>query len=110
LAGLQGARANDFLASTAEQFELAEDSVQASEYFTRAAEHARTRYAHEVALRDVDRAMALLDRDASPDSPAVVDRRWRLLVVREYTLGLQGMREEQRPRAGCDGGSGRCAR
>ena len=96
LAGLQGARANDFLASTAEQFELAEDSVQASEYFTRAAEHARTRYAHEVALRDVDRAMALLGCDASPDSPAVLDRRWRLLVVREYTLGLQGMREEQR--------------
>jgi len=95
-AGLKGARANDFLASTAEQFELAGDSAHASEYFTRAAEHARTRHAHDVALRDVDRAMALLDRDSGPASREVLDRRWRLLVVREYTLGLQGKRDEQR--------------
>ena len=96
LAGLQGARANDFLASTAEHFDLADDSAHACEYFTRAAEHARTRFAHDVALRDVARAMALLDRDTGPESSEVLDLRWRLLVVREYTLGLQGKREQQR--------------
>ncbi|HQR12477.1 MAG TPA: adenylate/guanylate cyclase domain-containing protein [Casimicrobiaceae bacterium] len=96
LAGLKGARANDFLAATAEHFDLADDTASACEYFIRAAEHARTRHAHDVALRNAARAIALLDRDAGAGTTGDLAQRWRLLVVREYTLGLQGRREEQR--------------
>ena len=88
LASLTGARANDFLAVTAEHFEKAEDSAQACEYFTRAAEHASQRFAHETALGYVVQAFALV---VSTDLAMC----WRLLDVRERTLDLQGRRAEQ---------------
>ncbi len=94
LAGLTGARAGDFLGITAEHFDKAGDAAQASEYFTRAAEHAKRRFAHDAALGYVERALATID--AQTDSEANQMLRWRLLDVRERTLDLQGRRVEQR--------------
>ncbi len=97
LSGLSGARASDFLAATAEHFELAGDSANACEYFARAAEHAKARYAHDVALRHAARAIALLDRESGlAEGADGLALRWRVLVVREYALNLQGHRAEQR--------------
>ena len=104
LAGLTGARASDFLGATAEHFELAGDMAQACVFFTRAAEHAKSRYAHDAALRFVSRALDLLER-----SPALEPReaimRWRLLFVREYALNLQrqpfALRQPIEPRLQC---------
>ena len=93
LAAQTGLRANDFLGAAARHFELAGDEANAAEYHTRAAEHARTRMAHEAVLDHVQRALALLDR-----TPAAGARllRWRLLEVREATLDIQGDRVGQR--------------
>ena len=113
LARLAGARANDFLGIAAEHFEQAGDKRRACEFFARAAEHARERFAHESALGHVAQALALLDeptgtvgsetagdRNEDGNEPgnahAVRRLRWRLLEVRERTLGLQGRRAEQR--------------
>ncbi|HSW21428.1 MAG TPA: AAA family ATPase, partial [Burkholderiaceae bacterium] len=96
LAGLTGARASDFLGATAEHFELAGDSAQACAFYARAAEHAKARYAHDVALRHVARAIALLDRSPDPERPETLALRWRLLFVREHALNLLGHRAEQR--------------
>jgi predicted ATPase/class 3 adenylate cyclase len=81
-----GARANAFLATAAEHFLKADDAQQACEYFTRAAEHAAARYAHEAVSSYVATALTLTDQAA---------QRWRLLDVRERTLDLQGRRVEQ---------------
>jgi predicted ATPase/class 3 adenylate cyclase len=89
LAGLNGARSKDFLGSTAEHFEKAGDNASACEYFTRAAEHAKNRFAHAAALTYVEQALTLTD----PDDHATL---WRLLIAREDTLNLQGRRAEQR--------------
>ena len=62
LAGHSGVRPNTFLGATAEHYEKAGDHERAAEYFTRAAEHARERYAHQEALDDVARALAMLDK------------------------------------------------
>ncbi len=106
LAGLTGARASDFLGAAAEHFELAGDIIQACEFFARAAEHARSRFEHDAALGHVERALMLLDREATKAGPdhrgltseaaATLALRWRLLVVREYTLNTRGKRAEQR--------------
>jgi class 3 adenylate cyclase/tetratricopeptide (TPR) repeat protein len=93
LAGLTGARANDFLGATAEHYEQAGETARAGEFFARAAEQATGRYAHEAALDYVARALAVLGDDAGPDGLLL---RWRLLDVRERTLDLQGRRPEQR--------------
>ena len=93
LSGLIGARASDFLGATAEHYEKAGDHPQACEYFARAAEQARSRFAHEAALAYVTRALALL---GAADGPASQLLRWRLLDARERTLELQGRRPEQR--------------
>jgi class 3 adenylate cyclase/tetratricopeptide (TPR) repeat protein len=92
LAGLAGARANDFLGATAEHFEKAGDNPRACEFFARAAEHAAGRYAHEAAMGYVGQALALVGADSQPDE---LELRWRLLDVRERTLDLQGKRPEQ---------------
>jgi hypothetical protein len=92
LAGLSGARANDFLGGTAEHFEKAGDAAHASEYFARAAEHAAGRYAHEAALGYVARALALIGDDPRRQNLLL---RWRLLDVRERTFDLQGERTQQ---------------
>jgi class 3 adenylate cyclase/predicted ATPase len=92
LAGLQNSRAKDFLGAAAEQFEKAGDSLNASEYYARAAEHAAARYAHDAALESSANALALL---GSQESPETCELRWRLLDVRERTLYTQGKRAEQ---------------
>jgi class 3 adenylate cyclase/tetratricopeptide (TPR) repeat protein len=100
LAGQSGARLNNLLGATAEHFEQAGDTEQACEFFTRAAEHARDRYAHEAARGYLARALALTDRvTAAPTTEQVRHLRglrWRLLDVRERLFDLQGQREAQR--------------
>ena len=93
LAALTGARASDFLGATAEHYEKAGDTPNACEFFTRAAEHARKRFAHEAATGYVERALALIGDGAGDETLAL---RWRLLDVRERTLELQGRRPQQR--------------
>ena len=93
LAGLTGARASDFLGAAADHYDKAGDSANASEFFTRAAEHAHARYAHESALGHAAQALSLIDRAALADSSGL---RWRLLDVRERTLDLLGDRAAQR--------------
>ena len=101
LAGLTGARANDFLGLAAEHFEKAGDNDQACELFARAAEYASARYAHEAVMAHVAQALAMMSADSNPtgaELAASSDKlrlRWRLLEVRERTLGLQGRRIEQ---------------
>ena len=92
-AGLTGARANDFLGATAEHYAKAGDDAKAAEFFTRAAEQAAERYAHEAALGYVAQALALIGEDERSGSLLL---RWRLLDVRERTFDLQGRRPEQR--------------
>jgi len=91
LASQTGARANDFLAMTAEHFEKAGEPARACEYLARAAEHAEARYSHQEAVDQATRGLALL-----ADEPATRLLRWRLLASREASFGLQGMRVEQR--------------
>jgi class 3 adenylate cyclase/tetratricopeptide (TPR) repeat protein len=101
LSSLSGARAKDFLGAAAEHFVKAGDHAQGCEFFTRAAEHAAGRYAHEAAMSYVAKALALTDSQTNPKSePNDVQRdqqllRWRLFDVRERTLDLQGRRTEQ---------------
>ena len=101
LCSLSGARARDFLGATAEHFVLCGDEARACEFFTRAAEHAAARYAHEAATGYVTRALALTDAlsSADPASELPPDQirllRWRLFDVRERTLDLLGKRAEQ---------------
>ncbi len=100
LASRSAARASEWLAAAAEHYALAGNVAQAAEYFARAAEHARSRHAHDAALAHAARALALLDGADPAAALAPHDRlalRWRLLVVREFTLGLLGRRDEQRP-------------
>ena len=92
LAGLSGARANDFLRATADHFEKAGDNAQALEYLTRAAEHAAGTFEHEAALGHVTRALELAGADEQHDDMLL---RWRLLGVRERILDLRGRRAEQ---------------
>ena len=92
LAGLGGARTNDFLAATAEHFQRAGDRPQACNYFARAAEQAAGRFAHEAALANIAQALALLGED---DAAPARELRWRLLDVRERVLDLRGQRAEQ---------------
>jgi tetratricopeptide (TPR) repeat protein len=93
LAAQAGLRANDFLSEAARHFEQAGDAANAAEYHTRAAEHARTRLAHEAVLDHVQRALALLEGASEAGARLL---RWRLLVVREATLEFQGDRTGQR--------------
>lgn len=115
LAGLteQGSlRGGDFLGLAAEHFEWAGDEGHAAEFHARAAEHAGARLAHERVLAHVGRALALLgdasvakdvedtqrfeDAQAAQAAPrAQAELRWRLLGVREKSLGLHARRDEQ---------------
>ncbi|MEO8751984.1 MAG: adenylate/guanylate cyclase domain-containing protein [Casimicrobiaceae bacterium] len=90
LAGLTGARANDFLGVTAEHYERAGDIANAIEFFTRAAESAASRHAHDALLGYVQRALALCAGAGQHDQA-----RWRLLDVRERTFDILGRRVEQ---------------
>lgn len=96
LAGLNNARASDFLGAAADHYDKAGDSANASEFFTRAAEHAQARYAHESALSHAAHALSLIGHDSLLHGPMdQSDLRWRLLDVRERTLDLLGARTAQ---------------
>lgn len=88
-----GVRAGGLLGTAAEHYEKAGDAAHAAEFYARAALQARRRWAHEVALDYVGRALSLV---GSGDEPAALELRWRLLDIRERTLDLQGRRPEQR--------------
>ena len=90
---LSGARASDYLGAAAEHFARAGDNTNAAEFFTRAAERAAARYAHEAATGYADSGLATMDKDLRADRPLL---HWRLLDVRERMLDLQGRRTEQR--------------
>ncbi len=98
LTHLTGARAGDFLVATAEHFERAEDYANAIEFYTQAAEHAKTLFVHQDTLRHVEHAFALLaPREFEALDHAEWDAwRWRLLDVREQTWNLLGKRDAQR--------------
>ncbi len=97
LAAHTGARANDFLGATAEHYALAGDGAQAALFFTRAAEHAKARFAHRAALEHAGRGLALLPMPADAASPReTLALRWRLLLVRTFALTHLAQRGEQR--------------
>jgi class 3 adenylate cyclase len=98
LAGLTeqgGLRAGDLLGLAAEHFEQAGDAAHAAEYHARAAEQAAQRFAHERVLAHVGRALVLLNQALRTGADNTAELRWRLLFVREKTLGLQARRTEQ---------------
>ena len=91
-AGLTGVRAAGFLGAAAWHYERGGEPERASEYYARAAEEARRRYAHEATLNNVAHALRLID----VDDDATLALRWRLLDARERTYELLGRRPEQR--------------
>ncbi len=91
----RSARPSEWLAAAAEHYAASGNAAQAAEFFARAAEHARTRFAHEAALSHTAQALALLDT-ASVAHHDLLALRWRLLVVQELTLNQLGRRDEQR--------------
>ena len=93
LAGRSGLRANDFLGAAAEHFEAAGDDANAAEFHARAAEHAKSRFAHQAVLSHVQRALELLNRQLPERNGELL--RWRLLEARERALHLQGDRARQ---------------
>ena len=95
LCSLSGARARHFLGATAEHFVQSGDNEQGCEYFTRAAEHAAARYAHEAANGYVTKALALVGALNEQKTGAARPLQWRLYDVRERTLDLLGKRSEQ---------------
>jgi len=91
-----GVRAGDLLGLAAEHFEQAGDVARAAEFHARAAEQAGQRFAHERVLAHVGRALALQgEPPPATTAPDDAELRWRLLSVREKTLGLQARRAEQ---------------
>jgi class 3 adenylate cyclase/tetratricopeptide (TPR) repeat protein len=92
-AGLTDARASEFLAIAARHYAAAGDETKATEYFTRAAEQAKDRFAHETALGLIGEALARIGRVDGVEARARLE--WRLLDARERTFDVQGKREEQ---------------
>jgi class 3 adenylate cyclase len=96
-AGLTGVRATGLLGSAAWHFERGGEPLRAAEFYARAAEESRKRYAHESVLSYVASALALLHaEDDEQGGEDLRELRWRLLDCRERTLELQGRRPEQR--------------
>ena len=91
-AGLTDARASDYLAVAAQHYEAADEEAKACEYFTRAAEQAKERFASEAALDWIERALALIER--VPDAERTL-LHWRLIDARERTYEIQGRRDDQ---------------
>ena len=96
LAGLRGARANDFLGATAEHFEKSGDDAKALEYLARAGEHAASNYANDAAMSHVAHAFALIGaNEGEGELREQLLVRWRLLATRERILDLRSQRAEQ---------------
>ena len=87
-----GLRAAGLLGSAAWHYERGGDSARAIEYYARAADDARGRYAHEATLAYVADALRLLDGE----DEAKLELCWRLRDIRERTYDLLGKRPEQR--------------
>ena len=83
--GVLGTR---LLAATAEHYERAGDAGNAAEHYTRAAAHMVETFAHEAAIEYGTRGLGLV-------AGADVERRWRLLDVREQALQMLGRRDAQ---------------
>jgi class 3 adenylate cyclase len=83
--GILGTR---LVAAAAEHYERAGDLVNAAEHYVRAAAHMVETFAHEAAIETSTRALGLL---AETD----VERRWRLLGLREQALQMLGRRDAQ---------------
>jgi tetratricopeptide (TPR) repeat protein len=92
LARQEGGTAGGFLESTALHFLKAEEPAPACDYFTRAAEYAANRYAHDAALAHAQQGLALVQK-LELDT---MDWHWRLLCVCERAWDLEGKRQEQR--------------
>jgi class 3 adenylate cyclase/tetratricopeptide (TPR) repeat protein len=90
-AGLTGVRAAGLLGAAGWHYERGGDPARASEYYARAAEDARGRYAHEATLNYIAHALRLIEGDDG----ATLALRWRLLDTRERTYELLGRRPEQ---------------
>ena len=89
-------RASEWLAAAAEHYALAGNVASAAEFFARAAEHALSRHAHETALAHTARTLALIDGAGMAAAPhEQIALRWRMLVVREFTFGQLGRRDQQ---------------
>jgi class 3 adenylate cyclase/tetratricopeptide (TPR) repeat protein len=88
LAHHAGARSRSMLGAAAEHYERAGDVPAATEFYTLAAEHMAEMSVHDAALDYATRGLAVADAGAD-------DLRWRLLVSREWVLGLLGRREAQ---------------
>ena len=84
--GILGTR---LLAAAAQHYELAGDAGNAADHYARAAAHMVETFAHEPALEASTRGLGLL---ADSD----VERRWRLLGLREQALQFLGRRDAQR--------------
>jgi tetratricopeptide (TPR) repeat protein len=92
LESITDARQGGLLGLIAKHHELAGALERAAEFYTRAAEHARERYAHVATHTYVDNALALLGNDRRR---ACLQLRWRLIDVRERTLNVQAKRDAQ---------------
>jgi class 3 adenylate cyclase len=90
-ASLTGVRAAGLLGAAAWHYEQGGDPARAVEYYARAAEDARQRYAHEATLNYVFNALRLIEGD----DEAVLAVRWPLLDIRERTYEALGKRPEQ---------------
>jgi class 3 adenylate cyclase/tetratricopeptide (TPR) repeat protein len=88
LARHTGILGTGLVAAAAEHYERAGDVVNAAEHYIRAAAHMIETFAHESAIETTTRALGLL---AGTD----VERRWRLLGLREQALQMLGRREAQ---------------
>jgi len=81
-------RERGLLVLAATHFERGGNAAQAAEYYARSAEHLQPRYAHATVVEHATLALAL----AAPDAWAL---RWRVLLVRQRSLRLQGRMAEQ---------------
>ncbi len=88
LAGRDAERAGPHLAAIADHFEKGGDALNACEYYTRAAEFAATRFAHEAVFGAAQRALALAEGDA-------LELRWRVHTLLEREHDLRGERDAQ---------------
>ncbi len=86
-------RAGDLLGATAKHYREAGDLANARDFFTRAAEDAADRFAHQAALDAVTSALELFDDLMDVEEALLL--RWRLIDLRHGVLNSQGRRPAQ---------------